>query len=95
MAVVGVMHCPANHAANDSAAEVTFIREWAAATSWESIRESLLAEGHCPACPGTERLQPGTTVLVGRQHSTGRCPAAPRCGSPTTSTTGRASTPES
>jgi hypothetical protein len=55
-------------------AEVAFIREWAAATSWDSIRESLLAEGHCPACPGTERLQPGTTVLVGRQHSTGRCP---------------------
>ena len=36
--------------------------------------DALLAEGHCPACPGTERLQPGTTVLVGRQHSTGRCP---------------------
>ena len=74
MAVVGVMRCPANHAANDSAEEVTFIREWAAATSWDRTRESLLAEGHCPACPGTERLQPGTTELVGRQHSTGRCP---------------------
>ncbi len=23
---------------------------------------------------GTERLQPGTTVLVGRQQTTGRCP---------------------
>ena len=54
MAVVGVMRCPANHAANDSAEEVAFIREWAAATSWDGIRESLLAEGHCPACPGTE-----------------------------------------
>jgi hypothetical protein len=74
MAVVGVMRCPANHAANDSAEEVAFIREWAAATSWDSTRESLLAEGHCPACPGTERLQSGTAVLVGRQHSTGRCP---------------------
>jgi hypothetical protein len=47
MAVVSVMRCPANHAANDSAAEVTFIREWATATSWDSTRESLLAEGHC------------------------------------------------
>jgi hypothetical protein len=84
MAVVGVMRCPANHAANDSAEEVAFIREWAAATSWDSTRESLLAEGHCPACPGTERLQPGTAILVGRR----------RCGSPTTSTAGRASTPE-
>ena len=74
MAVVGVMRCPANHAANDSAEEVAFIREWAAATSWDSTRESLLAEGHCPACPGTERLQPGTAILVGRQRSTGRCP---------------------
>ena len=74
MAVVVVMRCPANHAANDAATEVAFIREWAAATSWDSTRESLLAEGRCPACPGTERLQPGTTVLVGRQHSTGRCP---------------------
>jgi hypothetical protein len=74
MAVVGVMRCPANHAANDSAEEVAFIREWAAATSWDSTRETLLAEGHCPACPGTERLQPGTAILVGRQHSTGRCP---------------------
>jgi hypothetical protein len=68
------MRCPANHAANDSAEEVAFIREWAAATSWGIIGKSLLAEGHCPACPGTERLQPGTTVLVGRRHSTGRCP---------------------
>jgi hypothetical protein len=75
MAVVSVMRCPANHAANDSAAEVTFIREWATATSWDSTRESLLAEGHCPACPGAERLQPGTTVLVDRrQHDTGCCP---------------------
>ena len=95
MAVVGVMRCPANHAANDSAEEVAFIREWAAATSWDSTRERLLAEGHCPACPGTERLQPGTTVLVGRQPSTGAAHAAPRCGSPTTSTAGPASTPES
>jgi hypothetical protein len=71
MAAVGIMRCPANHAANDAAGEVAFIREWAAATSWDSIRESLLAEGRCP---GTERLQPGTTVLVGRRHSTGRCP---------------------
>ena len=74
MAVVGLMSCPAHHAANDSAAEVAFIREWATARSWDSTRESLLAKGHCPACPGTERLQPGTAVLVGRQHSTGRCP---------------------
>ena len=70
MAVVGVMRCPANHAANDWAEEVAFIREWAAATSWDSIRESLLAEGHCPACPGTERLQPGTTVRsAATQHA--------------------------
>ena len=27
-----------------------------------------------PRLPPNERLQPGTTVLVGRQHSTGRCP---------------------
>jgi hypothetical protein len=74
MAVVSVMRCPAHHAANDSAAEVAFIREWATATLWDSTRESLLAKGHCPACPGTERLQPGTTVLVGGQHNTGRCP---------------------
>ena len=55
MAVVGVMRCPANHAANDSAEEVAFIREWAAATSWDSTRESLLAEGHCPAPSGCSR----------------------------------------
>ena len=73
--IVGsVMRCPANHAANDSAEEVAFIREWDTATSWDSTRESLLTEGHCPACPGTERLQPETTVLAGRQHNTGRCP---------------------
>ncbi|MGE5695710.1 MAG: hypothetical protein ACM4D3_10895 [Candidatus Sericytochromatia bacterium] len=71
---MGVMRCPANHAANDSAEEVSFIREWAAATSWDSIHEILLAAGHCPACPGTERLQPETRELLGRQHSTGRCP---------------------
>jgi hypothetical protein len=34
MAVVGVMRCPANHATDDSAGKVAFIREWATATSW-------------------------------------------------------------
>ena len=91
---MGVMRCPANHAANDSAEEVAFIREWAAATSWDGTRESLLAERRCPACPGTERLQPGTTVLVGRRHSTDAAHAAPRYGSPTTSTAAPASTPD-
>ena len=94
MAVVGVMRCPANHAANDSAEEVAFIREWAAATSWDSTRESLLAEGHCPACPGTERLQPGRQFWSAGSTTAGAAHAAPRYGSPTTSTAAPASTPD-
>jgi len=51
MAVVGVMRCPANHAANDSAEEVAFIREWAAATSWDSYPRKPARRRPLPRLP--------------------------------------------
>lgn len=70
---MSVLRCPIDHARTDPAAEVGLMREWADATSWINVRERLLAEGRCPACPGAE-LQRGMIMLYGRQHRTDRCP---------------------
>ena len=42
--------------------------------AWTVPAKACSPKATAPPARGTERLQPGTTVLVGRQHSTGRCP---------------------
>lgn len=63
---MSVLRCPADHAQVGSPAEVAII-------DWDNVREGLLAQGRCPACPSAE-LIPGTTTLFGRERAPGRCP---------------------
>lgn len=60
--VGGVLVCPAGHPVSDSRAAVATITDWAAATSWPHVIESLLPKGRCPCRPDTY-LDADTTIL--------------------------------